>query len=469
MTTFVGLTAKEAERRLREEGANEVVFTTRHQVLRALLALWREPLFMLLFAASAVYAWLGDQTEALALIASAVVAAVITIAQRVRAERVLEALRELSSPRASVIRDGHYIRIPARELVRDDCIVLREGDRVPADARLLDAENLVVDESVLTGESVAVAKFSGQDVRANTLVTSGVGHATVTATGLRTAFGKIGSVLTQLSETVTPLQRDTASLARTFGITGVTLCILLAVGVGLKENDWLDGVLRGITLAMAVLPEEFPLIITVFFALGAQRLARHQVLTRRPGAIEALGSAAVLCVDKTGTLTMNKMRLVRAIAPHGTAFALKDLARITALACEPEPFDPMERACLEWSRAQGLAPLEDTALRRRYPMQADCLRVGYAWATDAGMTVAVKGAPEHVLPSCALSEAQQAHVIEQANALAIAGLRVLAVARHEFTHIDPPETLQGLSAIYVGLIAFEDSLREDVARAVAEC
>lgn len=471
-----GLDDAKARERLRHEGANELRLARRDGVLGALAGLLREPLFALLFAATGLYFWLGDRTEAIALLASAAVAAAIHVFQKVRTGRVLEALRELSSPRALVLREGRAVRIPAREVVREDVLLLREGDRVPADATVDESLGLQVDESLLTGEAVAVPKFAGATVHASTLVVAGQGRAFVTATGARTAFGLIGTQLMSLRDARTPLQRDTARLARVFGGAGLALSVALAVGYGLVEGRWADGVLRGLTLAMAILPEEFPLVITVFLALGAWRLARHRVLARRPDAIEALGAATVLCVDKTGTLTLNRMALARALPLAGTAEA--DLAAALAMACEPQPFDPMEQAALQWAGAHGGATPPAANLHTRYPLREDRLVVGHAWREDGAAgeagpatrwRLAAKGAPEHVLALCAPDPAQREAVLASMAQLGAAGLRVLAVASAEAQGATPPADIAGLAWRLHGLVAFEDPLRDTVPQAMADC
>lgn len=481
-----GLSEAEAARRLSREGPNEVVIAPRNSVLHALAALAREPLFVLLFGAAALYAWLGEQTDAIALIASAVVAAAITVVQKYRTERVLLALRRLSSPRALVLRDGATRRVPSRELVVGDCIVLTEGDRVPADARVAQAYNLRVDESLLTGESVPVDKFAPDEdaaglsatVFANTLVVAGRGQAIVTAVATRTEVGRIGAAVHGLDEATTPLQRDTARLARVFGAIGIGCSLLLALGYGLIEGRWSDGALRGLTLAMSVLPEEFPLVITVFLALGAWRLAKAQVLTRRSGAIEALGAATLLAVDKTGTLTHNQMRLARIATPDGSTRSIGDgeaptpatmeLALAAALASEPEPFDPMDQACRRWAEpALDLPPAE--SLRRRYPLTPERLVVGHAWLVDGAWQLAGKGAPEHVLALCRIDPATRAELLRTADRLAADGLRVLGVAEARPGGAEPPADLGEAGWRFVGLLAFEDPLRSEVPKAVEDC
>jgi len=312
-----GLSRAEAARRLAAEGPNLLPGSGRRSTLAIALEVLREPMFLLLVAAASVYLLLGDVREALVLAASIVVVMAITVAQERKSERALEALRDLSSPRALVVRDGRLERIAGAQVVRGDLLVLEEGDRVPADASLAAANDLMIDESLLTGESLPVEKSRGMQVYSGTLVVKGQGRAEVSATGAATEFGKIGTSLATLEIEKTSLQRETARLVKIVAVSGLLLCTLLAAFYVAKRGDTLGGILAGLTLAMALLPEEFPVVLTVFLALGAWRISRHRVLTRRMPAIETLGAATVLCVDKTGTLTQNRMALADAIAAPG--------------------------------------------------------------------------------------------------------------------------------------------------------
>ena len=463
--TASGLGTDEARRRLHAEGANELTVTQGGTLLRALLSLGRQPLFVLLFAAAAVYTAIGERAEAIALIASVAVAAAITVFQKYRTERVLVALRDLASPRALVVRDGVAQRVAGREVVRGDHLLLREGDRIAADAQVLEAHNLLVDESLLTGESAPAHKFGGAQLFANTLVVAGTAAATVGATGPRTQFGLIGTAIQGLEEAQTPLQRDTAQLARVFGGAGAALSVLLVLGYGLVHGQWLEGLLRGLTLAMAILPEEVPLVITVFLALGSWRLARRRVLTRRPEAIEALGAATVLCVDKTGTLTLNRMELARTLPAPGVAEVR--LAQAALLACEPQPFDPMEQACRRWAVAHGAVPRPDGGLQRRYPLSERRLVVAHAWAGGGALQVCAKGAPEHVLDLCRLDADTRRVALDAVQQMAQDGIRVLAVAAAETG--EAPDELGSLRFDFLGLVGFRDPLRPEVPAAVRDC
>jgi Ca2+-transporting ATPase len=272
-------------------------------------------MFVLLVAAGILYRVLGDPEEALMLLGFVFAVIGITLYQERKTQRALEALRDLSSPRALVVRDGVEKRIAGRDVVRGDVLLVREGDRVAADAAVLFTSNLLVDESLLTGESVPVRKAAcgpdaapgragGDDqpfLYSTTLVVQGYGAAQVRATGTDTEVGKIGKALQALAQEDTPLQKETRRLVRNIAVLGLSLCLAVIVAYGLTRSDWLHGSLAGITLAMAMLPEEFPVVLTIFLALGAWRISRSNVLTRHVPVVETLGSATVLCVDKTGT------------------------------------------------------------------------------------------------------------------------------------------------------------------------
>ncbi len=316
-----GLSDEEAARRLQEEGPNSLPSGKKRTVFRIAFDVIKEPMFLLLVGAGAIYLILGDLQEALILMSFVILVMSITFFQEQRTERALDALRDLSSPRALVIRGGRQVRIAGVEVVTGDILVLAEGDRVPADAVLLACSNLTIDESLLTGESVPVRKLpcegplvmhepGGDDlpsIFAGTLVVKGHGTAQVAATGAATEMGKIGRALEEIEPEPTLLQKETRRVVLNIALLGLALCTLAFVVYGATRNDWLEGLLVGIALAMAVLPEEFPVVLTVFLTLGAWRISKNQVLTRSMPAVETLGSATVLCVDKTGTLTLNRM------------------------------------------------------------------------------------------------------------------------------------------------------------------
>jgi Ca2+-transporting ATPase len=489
-----GLTEAEARRRLVEEGPNELPGEHRHRLLETILEVVREPMFMLLAAGGVIYLVLGDVREALVLLLSVVVVVGITIYQTRKTERALEALRDLSSPRALVIRDGHARRVAGRDVARGDIMVLQEGDRVAADAHLLDANDLSVDEALLTGESLPVRKTArpaapdtavpgGDDmpfVFSGTMVVQGQGVAEVIATGARTQMGRIGKALQTITAEQTPLQRQTGEVVRVFALFGLLLCAVVVALYALTRGGLLAGLLAGITLAMAVLPEEFPVVLTVFLALGAWRISSRHVLTRRMPAIETLGATTVLCVDKTGTLTENRMA-VSVVTSGDEAFEpgngtpserIREVARYAALASEPEPFDPMERAIVAFAAQVDPRAVElrsTLSLVREYPLSPELLAMTHCWEGNGGREVAVKGSPEAIAQLCRLPAARRDALLEQTAAIADRGQRVLGVARARWTASEWPLVQTDLPFELLGLIALSDPVRAGVPEAVRQC
>ena len=464
-STPPGLSAADAARRLGAEGRNVLPGGGRRSAAVISLEVVREPMFLLLVAGALIYLLLGDTREAAVLAASIVVVITITVTQERKSERALEALRDLSSPRALVVRDGVPVRIAGAEVVRGDLMILAEGDRVPADARLAQANELMIDESLLTGESLPVEKQAGMPVFSGTLVVKGQGRAEVTATGAHTEFGRIGASLATLETEKTRLQRDSARIVKAVAAVAMASCVLLALFYGVARGDWIGGILAGITLAMAALPEEIPVVLTVFLALGAWRIARHGVLTRRMPAIETLGSATVLCVDKTGTLTENRMAVVESIAPGGD---IARALRAAALACEVEAFDPMERAILSAAGAEAHAQRRSWTLERDYPMTPGFLAVCHAWRSPAGeRCAAIKGAPETVLALCGLDGAAVESATAEVERAAARGLRLLAVAEARWDHAQWPADPHEFPFAWLGFVALADPLRAGVPEAIA--
>ncbi len=488
-----GLSSAVAAARLKAEGYNELPAPDRRNFLRILFEVVRQPMFALLLMGGVVYLLLGDHVEAILLLAFATLSVSITLVQENRSEKVLETLRSLASPRALVIRDGVRVHIAGREVVREDIVFLSEGDRVVADATLLSAHDLVVDELLLTGESVPVRKSvtapasashapGGEDspfVFAGTLVARGSGLARVDAIGLASEMGKIGRSL-QAIETEQPhLQSQIRWLVRDFAIFGAVAGGLTVLLFGLWRGSWLEAVLGGIAIGMSLLPEEFPLVTSVFMAMGAWRISKAQVLTRRTSAIEALGATTVLCTDKTGTLTENRMTVVSilgdgvawnraagAALPPGAAAVL----RAAFHASPREASDPMDVAVHALAGSANIARPQDR-LERAYGLRSDLFAMANVYDGEAGRVAFAKGAFEAISELCRLPQDRIAAIARQVDALAADGIRVLAVARTEpFAVAETlPDSPRGLPFDYAGLIGFSDPLRAEVPAAVAEC
>lgn len=491
-----GLSDQEAGERLRLDGYNELPQQNRRTFAHITLEVCREPMFQLLVAAGVIYLVLGDLGEALMLLAFVVITIAITIIQERRTEKVLEALRDLTSPRALVLRGGERKRIAGREVVCGDVILLTEGDRVPADARLLSANDLQTDESLLTGEPVPVSKITyngsqpvarpgGDDlpfVFSGTVIVRGQGVAEVYAIGPNSEIGKIGKALSNIEDESTPLREQMHRLVRIFSIAGFILSITVVLLYGLTRNDWLDGVLAGITLAMALLPQEFPLILTVFMAMGAWRISQQQVLTRRAATIETLGSATVLCTDKTGTLTFNHMSIAELVV-DGTVWTAEQkelpetfhaLLEFGILASETDPFDPMERAF----RQLGQSHLVRTehlhgqwVLVHEYGLSSGMLAMSHVWkAQDREQyVIACKGAPEAIADLCHLNPDRLAEIHRASGEMASQGMRVLGIAKADFEGDVWPGSQHDFEFEFIGLAGLADPLRPTVPEAIQEC
>jgi len=498
ISAYPGISEEEANKRLREEGPNEIPSPDTRGVAAIVLEVLREPMFLLLVASGTIYLLLGEKTDAAMLLGFVFITIGITVFQERKTERALEALRDLSSPRAMIVRDGVRKRIPGREVVRGDVVVVSEGDRVPADAMLLMALNLLADESMLTGESAPVRKHAPMETAADnrpggddlpylysgSLVVKGLGLAKVTATGASTEMGKIGRALSGLQTEDTLLQKETGKIVRTFAGVGLLLCLVVVVVYSLTRGSWSDGLLAGIALAMSVLPEEFPVILTIFLALGAWRMSKRNVLTRRMPVLEMLGAATVLCVDKTGTLTRNQMTVSRlqidgesldlSGPPNHLPEQFHRLVEYAILASQRDPFDPMERAI----RELGSLPLADTEHEHRdwllvqeYPLSRQLLAMSHVWRSPDGReyVIAAKGAPEAIVELCHLPPAACDALSPQIETMAAGGLRVLGVAEARFSLSGLPEDHHDFTFTFLGLLGLHDPIRPAVPAAVQEC
>ncbi len=496
---ITGLSQKEVEERLRKEGYNEIPASKKRSIFQILFDVIREPMLLLLIASGTIYLFLGSTKDALMLSTFVLVVVGITFYQERRTERALEALKDLSSPRALVIRDGEQIRIAGRDVVRDDILILKEGDRVPADAVILAESNLLVDESLLTGESVPVQKSvwdgktkmsppGGENlpfVYSGTLVVQGRGIARVKAVGIHTEMGKIGKALGTIPEEETLLQKETKRLVRDFALIGLSLSLIIVLIYGFIKNNWLGGFLAGLTLGMAMLPEEFSVVLIIFLTLGAWRISKKKVLTRRASAIETLGAATVLCVDKTGTLTLNRM-VVDELYTNNKLYKIESnkdkpipesfhkLIEFSLLASQKDPFDPLEKAIKNLSE-KYLSNTEhihhDWSLIQEYPLSKSLMAISNVWVSPDKKTfvIAAKGAPEAIADLCHLNSKQKKELLTQVHLMAKEGLRILGVAQAYFEKTALPGKQHDFNFELVGLIGLNDPIRSTVPAAVKEC
>jgi Ca2+-transporting ATPase len=494
-----GLSSAQAAERLRLDGPNALPSAERLPLARMVAAVLMEPMILMLLGAGGIYLVIGNVGEALFLLVSVFGVVALTLTQEHRAHRALEALRDLSSPRALVIRDGREQRIASAEVVRGDLMVLHEGDRIAADGWLVQGQ-VSADESLLTGESMPSQKLPSANVPdagasnpagdsvlfAGTLVSKGVGLATVTATGAASAMGRIGQALAATAESESQLQRASRRLVRALAIVGVALAAALVLIAWLwDQRPLLESLLLGVALAMSILPEEIPVVLTVFLALGAWRLSRQNVLTRRLQAVEALGAITVLAVDKTGTLTQNRMRVAELLALDGQSFvagsgsaglpeAFHELVEFALLATPVDPFDPMEKAIRAFAdqHLAGSAHVHgDWVPEQSYELSPEILAMTHVFEQQdpARHLLATKGAPEAVADLCHFDAQRLDALRRQVEAMAGRGIRVLGVARGQWAGVGLPAGQHDFEFSFLGLVGFMDPPRPEVPAAIAQC
>lgn len=498
MNSISGLSESEVLKKLKTDGYNELPAQKKQSSFSILLRVLSEPMLLLLIGCGALYFFMGEAKDALMLSSFVFAVISITFYQERKTEKTLEALRNLSSPRVLVIRSGKQIRIPGREVVKGDIIIIREGDRIPADAVVLSCENLSVDESLLTGESMPVRKLEwdgkseqqrpgGDDlpfVYSGSMVVSGRGIAKVFLTGFQTEIGKIGKSLETIKDEDTLLHKEIAKIVRFVAIIGILLCGLVVLAYAFIKGNIVQGFLAGLTLSMAMLPEEFPVVLLIFLTLGAWRISKRKVLTRRSAAIETLGAATVLCTDKTGTLTLNKMEL-SSLYTQGSFYELSDFASTNLpekfhnllefgiLASQKNPFDPIEKELNETGdlylkNTQHLH--SDWSLTKEYPLSKELLALSHVWQSPdkKDFIIASKGAPEAILNLCHLGANERTEILSRVKDMSEKGLRVLGGARAVFSKNKLPKNQHDFAFKFVGLFGFIDPARSTAPGAVKE-
>jgi Ca2+-transporting ATPase len=475
-----GLSHQEAALRLKQFGFNELNVYGQPAAWRTLKEVMSEPMFLLLLACGLLYVLIGDYREGIILMVAFSVIMVITYWQAQKTRRTLDALRALSAPRVLVRREGNVYRIAAREVVPGDLMLLSEGDRISADALLISALGLMVDESILTGESVPVYRSIKQGenrVYSGTLVVKGSAEAEVLNTAGRSEVGGIALSLAGIAATDTPMQKELKALTRKLAWMGLGISISVIFIFYVTRHNWVQALLTGLSSAMAIMPEEFPVVLTVFMALGAWRLSSKQVLTRKPSAIETLGSATVLCTDKTGTLTQNRMTLVQ-LSDGDQIYPLdesslpepgRQLLKAAALCSRVRTADPIDNAVMrEWQTRQGAFVHPGQPIWEMSPDNEIRLMAAAYHITGSGITeVYCKGAPETVLALCGLdnNEPIQQHLRQQARE----GFRLLCLASAQIEGNTLPSDLADFGFSFAGFAAFYDPLRPEVVEAMKAC
>ncbi|OFV70545.1 cation-translocating P-type ATPase [Acetobacterium wieringae] len=483
----VGLTTKEAALRQQQYGKNELAPQKKESFFHKLLHIISEPMFVLLLVAAAIYFVLGEPRDGAIMLIFVIGIISIDVIQEWKTDKTLNALKDLSAPHVKVIRDGQEVTIASVDLVPGDLMMIHEGVKIPADGFVIRCNDCCIDESSLTGEAEGVWKIATRNTNptsdhwrndycyAGTLVTQGTALVQVDKIGPTTEYGKIGIHVAQAPDEPTPLQKQTGSLVKLCAGIAAVLCALVGVITYINIPDHalgdrlIESILSGITLAMAMIPEEFPVILTVFLSMGAWRLAKKQSLVRKLPSVETLGAVSVLCVDKTGTITMNQMTVQETWALDGN---LDTLCEIMGLGCETEAYDPMEKAMLNHCEAAGISRdhLFGGRLISEYAFTNELKMMGHVWFHDDEIIIAAKGSPERILTIATLTASERTRVDEKIRAMSEQGLRVIAVGMMKpKTEADIPETIEDCQLTLCGLIGLADPPRESVKADIASC
>ena len=482
-----GLTTEHARKLQEKFGRNELATQKKQGFFHKILHTICEPMFLLLLIAATIYFFLGEPRDGAIMLIFVVGVISIDIIQEWKTDKTLNALKDLSAPHIRVIRDGRQQTIESVDLVPEDLMMISEGVKIPADGEILEANDLCVDESSLTGEAEGVWKVTvdhaeiGTDYwrkdycYAGTLVTQGSAMVQVKQIGSATEYGKIGTHVASAPESPTPLQKQTGRLVKTCSIIAVLFFVLVCIFTYLNLPDHtfgariIESILSGITLAMAMIPEEFPVILTVFLSMGAWRLAKRQSLVRKLPSVETLGAVSVLCVDKTGTITMNQMSVQDVWAPTGD---VETLIETMGLACETSAYDPMEKAMIAYCEEKGICKdhLFGGNLLTEYAFTNELKMMGHVWQHDGEIIIAAKGSPEKILTICTLSDTQCDQAKDKVLEMSSQGLRVIAVGIMKPAGKDKiPAAITGCKLSLCGLVGLSDPPRESVKEDIKRC
>lgn len=490
-----GLTGAEAKRRLERYGPNQLEGKPSRPMVLRLLDQLKDPMILVLLVAAGLSLWSSggeDWLDSAIILLIVVVNAVISISQENNAQRALEALRKMSAPQARVLRDGAEVRVETTQVVPGDVVRLEAGDLVPADGRLLEAAGLKADESAMTGESVPVEKVAGEGlpeetalgdrrnmVIGSTIITAGRGVAVITATGMDSEVGKVAGLLLEQEEAETPLQRRMGEISKTLSFVCLCVCAVM-FGVGLLQGrEMLDMFMTAVSLAVAAIPEGLPAIVTIVLALGVQRMAKRGAIVKKLPAVETLGCAGVVCSDKTGTLTQNKMTVRQIWTPEGgdqrALLSAAALCSDAVLSGGRSHGDPTETALVDAALAEGL---DKNTLERETPRRGEVpfdsqrkLMTTVHLLPEGGFRVCVKGAPDVLLARCRLSEGEKKAALTANDQMAAQALRVLGVAERRLDKLPGALTAESLEKglAFLGLAGMMDPPRPEAGEAVAQC
>lgn len=490
-TNMAGLTSAQAKQLQDKFGKNQLVPQKKENFFKKVLHIISEPMFLLLLVAAIIYFILGEPRDGAIMLIFVVGIISIDVIQEWKTDKTLNALKDLSAPQISVIRDGEETTIQSEDLVPGDLMIICEGVKIPADGVVIKCNDLCVDESSLTGEAEGVWKVETDKAEptkdywrkdycyGGTLVTQGTAYVCVDKIGAETEYGKIGLGVATAADEPTPLQKQTGSLVKL--CAGIAAVLFALVGVFTFFNlpdvhiksRIIESILSGITLAMAMIPEEFPVILTVFLSMGAWRLAKKNSLVRKLPSVETLGAVSVLCVDKTGTITMNQMTVQHTwpLKEENEENTL-EVCRTMGMACETDAYDPMEKAMLTHCNSLNITKEElfKGRLISEYPFTNELKMMGHVWDIDGKITIAAKGSPERILTICTLPEREIQRVVSTIEEMSKEGLRVIAVAKMAVSkESEIPKEITDCSMEFLGLIGLADPPRESVKENIATC
>ncbi len=482
-----GLTSKEVKHLQEVYGKNVLLAVKKETFFKKMLHVLTEPMFLLLIIAAIIYFFLGEPRDGITMFVFVIGMISIDVIQEWKTDKTLEALKELSAPKIEVIRDEEITEINSEDLVPGDLMLIYEGTKIPADGSVLKCSGLRVDEATLTGEAEGVWKYSINEGNvttdywkndycyAGTMVIQGNAMVLVDKIGSKTEYGKIGTNIINAKEDDTPLQKQISTLIKMFAWIAFVLLLMVAIITFLNLIDHtlkdriIESILSGITLAMAMIPEEFPVILTVFLSMGAWRLAKKNSLIKKLASVETLGSVSVLCVDKTGTITKNEMAVEEEWLIKDTK---DDFYNTLALASTFESHDPMEKAILNYCYEHGIDEnnIFSGAKIKEYVFTNDTKMMGYVWNNSNYITLTAKGSPESIMAISILTDEEKELVNSKIKEMSDKGLRVIGIAKKIFTDNDNiPNLLTDNELIFCGLIGLIDPPRDNIDKDIALC
>lgn len=473
---ITGLSTEEVISSRNKNGSNSLEHQKKNHFLMSLLEMVKEPMFLLLVAAASIYYISGDYGDGIFMTVAIFLVAAISLFQEARSRNAIESLKKLSQPKSKVIRNGELVEIPSEEIVLGDFIQVEEGTFVPADATIIQSNDFSVNESILTGESLSVFKNEASEIKQvfqGTIVATGLAICEVTAIGNQTQIGKIGKSIETIIEEKTPLQIQITNFVTKMSIIGLVIFVIVWAINYFQSKSVLDSLLKALTIAMSVIPEEIPVAFASFMALGAWRLMKMGIITKQTKTVETLGSATVICTDKTGTITENKMSLAQLYLFKSDAIVdtkeklnpeAEEVLNYAMWSSEPIPFDAMEIAIHEaYTKLESVDERPNFKLVHEYPLDGKPPMMTHVFEDSKGKKIiAAKGAPEAIIAVSHLSESEKKQVLVAIEKMANEGYRVLGVGVTEFSETNYPKTQQEFKFTFKGLVAFYDPPKANI-------